>query len=57
MTPAESMLYPLGHERTYPPKNATAYPMSSITEIESRFFFNLDTYNTSLILRGFLDSS
>jgi hypothetical protein len=57
MTSVESMLDPLGHARTCPLENATAYPLFFIAEIESRFFFNPDTYNTSLILRGFPDSS
>jgi len=57
MIPIESILDPLVHAITYPIENAIAYPLSSIDEIESRIFFNPNTYNTSLILRGFLDFS
>jgi len=35
--------------------NATTYPLSSMAEIETNFFFSLGTYNTSHILRGFSD--
>jgi hypothetical protein len=54
MTSIASKINPLIQGRTHP-ANATAYFPSSITDIESRFFNSLGTYNTSLIQRGFLD--